>query len=318
MRSGVELDFEAGDGPPTLRIDIAAIFFGSDGAVIYGETGGSTLTVTDVNEAPSLSVTGSQSLELPEGSNSSKADTGYEVEATDPDAGDGVTHTVSDTRFEVADGKLQVKAGQTFNYETEPTVSVTVTATDRAGLSSSETVSISITDVNERPFLALRGTQTLALREGQSDAAVTGIQVIAVDPDGDELQFSVNDDRFEVRDKQIFVKSGSSFDFETEPSITLEVTASDPGGLSYSSSVSIAVTNVNEPPSLTLAGSQTLQLQEGISASADTGIEVAATDPDSGDEITYDVSDARFEVADGKLRVKAGRPSTLRVKTRLN
>ena len=306
LRSGVELDFETGDGAPTLRIDISAIFFASDGNVIYGETGGSTVSVTNINEAPSLSVTGTQSLELREGSDSSRSETGFEVSATDPDAGDVVTHTVSDDRFEVADGKLQVKAGQTFNYETEPTVSVTVTATDRDGLSSSETVSISITDVNERPFLALRGTQTLALREGQSSSAVTGIQVIAADPDKDDLTFTLSDDRFEIRDRQIAVKEGKDFDFESEPSITLEVTASDPDGLSYSQSVTINVTNVNEPPSLTLTGSQTLRLDEGTSTSVNTGIKVAVTDPDAGDEISYEVSDTRFEVVDGKLRVKAG------------
>ena len=107
-----------------------------------------------------------------------------------------------------------------FHYEAEPTVSVTVTATDRDGLSSSETVSISITDVNERPFLALRA-QTLALREGQSSSAVTGIQVIAADPDKDDLTFTLSDDRFEIRDRQIAVKEGKDFDFETEPSIRL-------------------------------------------------------------------------------------------------
>lgn len=229
LRSGVELDFEAEGATQTLRIDISAIFFGSDGSVDYAETSGSTVTVTDVNESPALFVTGEQSLELREGT-SMTADTGYVVSATDPDAANKVTVTVDDDRFEIVDGSLRVKADQTFNYETEPTVSVTVTATDQHGARSSETVSVSITDVNEKPFLALRGAQTLSIPEGTAAEASTGIQVIAADPDGDELQYSVSDDRFEVRDKQIFAKSDSVFDFEEAASVSLTVTVTDPDG----------------------------------------------------------------------------------------
>ena len=54
---------------------------------------------------------------------------------TDLDAGDSHGFTVSDARFEVVSGDLKLKAGLSLNFEAEPTVAVTVTATDAGGLS---------------------------------------------------------------------------------------------------------------------------------------------------------------------------------------
>ena len=58
----------------------------------------------------------------------------------DPDAGDRHTLSVSDPRFEIsADGTLKLKDSETADYGKEPRIDLTVTATDRAGASYSET-----------------------------------------------------------------------------------------------------------------------------------------------------------------------------------
>ena len=125
----------------------------------------------------------------------------------------------------------------------------------------------------------------------------TGFTVAATDPDaGDAVTFSVDDSRFEITDGKLHIKAGQSFDFETTPSIDLTVTATDRDGLTDKQSVTVQVDNVNEAPTVTTNGSQTLTLLEGTSIAADTGFTVTATDPDSGDAVTYAVSDARFEV----------------------
>ena len=60
--------------------------------------------------------------------------------AHDPDSGDTHTYKTSDDRFEVAaDGTLKLKAGQHLDYASEPTVKLTVTATDAGGLSTCRT-----------------------------------------------------------------------------------------------------------------------------------------------------------------------------------
>ncbi|MEM8575968.1 MAG: cadherin repeat domain-containing protein, partial [Pseudomonadota bacterium] len=52
------------------------------------------------------------------------------------------------------------------------------------------------------------------------------------DPDaGDSHSYTVSDARFEVVAGQLKLKDGVSLDHEAEPSLTLEVTATDQGGL---------------------------------------------------------------------------------------
>ena len=66
---------------------------------------------------------------------------------TDPDAGDSHTYSVSDARFEItADGTLKLKAGQHLDYASEPTVKLTVTATDAGGLSTQKTFTLNVQD----------------------------------------------------------------------------------------------------------------------------------------------------------------------------
>ena len=92
--------------------------------------------VSNVNEPPIVSTGGAQTLVLNEGT-SVAGDTGITVSASDPDAGYNVTFSVSDNRFEIKNGKLHVKAGQSFDFETEPKIELTVTGTDEGGLSDS-------------------------------------------------------------------------------------------------------------------------------------------------------------------------------------
>ncbi len=78
------------------------------------------------------------------------------ISTIDPDAGDTHTYAVDDARFEVADDGggnmvLKLKAGESFDYETEPVVSVLVTTTDQGALSYNETFTINVTDGNDAP-----------------------------------------------------------------------------------------------------------------------------------------------------------------------
>ncbi len=73
------------------------------------------------------------------------------VSSFDPDDGDSVTYSVSDDRFEVVDRELRLKDGESLDHETAESLDVTVTATDTGGLSTSESFTIEVTDVNEAP-----------------------------------------------------------------------------------------------------------------------------------------------------------------------
>ncbi len=86
-------------------------------------------------------------------------------------------------------------------------------------------------------------------------AAIIGT-ISVTDPNGDNtFTFAVSDSRFVVSgtpgNYQLALKSGISLDYETEPSVSLNVTATDLGGLSVTKSFTISVTDM---PGNTITG----------------------------------------------------------------
>ena len=249
------------------------------------------LPVADVNKAPEgIALAGDGLVENLEGAAAGR------LTATDPD-GDALGWSVSDTRFEVADGVLKLKPGVALDAEAEPAVTLTVTATDAGGLATSRVLELPVADVNEAPEgIALAGDGLVENLEGAAAGRLT-----ATDPDGDALGWSVSDARFEVADGVLKLKPGVALDAEAEPAVTLTVTATDAGGLSTSRVLELPVADVNEAPEgIVLAGDGLVENLEGAAAGR-----LTATDPD-GDALGWSVSDTRFEVADGVLKLKPG------------
>ncbi len=71
----------------------------------------------------------------------------------DPDS-DTDTITVDDARFEVVAGQLMLTAGTSLDHEAAATVDVTVTVTDLAGLTTSQTFVVNVQDLNDGPVAA--------------------------------------------------------------------------------------------------------------------------------------------------------------------
>ena len=64
--------------------------------------------------------------------------------------------------------------------------------------------------------------------------------------DSDTHTYAVSDARFEVVDGQLKLKDGVSLDHEAGDTVSLDVTTTDAGGLSYTETFSISVGDVNE------------------------------------------------------------------------
>ena len=195
------------------------------------------LTVDDLNESPTdITLDNSNVAENADG-----AVIG-ELEVFDPDTGDVHLLSVDDSRFEISGTRLQLKAGQMLDKETEPTLSVTVTATDMggAGISFDKSFTITVDDVNEVPTnIALSNS---AVTEGE-EAAVIG-RVAVADPDaGDIHTFVVDDARFEIVGGNLQLTAGQSLDHDVEPTVEITITATDLAGtgLSYDQSFTIVV-----------------------------------------------------------------------------
>ncbi|MEM7330046.1 MAG: LamG-like jellyroll fold domain-containing protein [Pseudomonadota bacterium] len=253
-----------------------------------------TIDVLDVNEGPS-------DLSL-DGSSVSENDTGAVIgtlSSFDPDDGDSVTYTVSDDRFEIVDGQVRLVDGVSLDHEEAGSIDLTVTATDSGGLSTEETFTIDVLDVNEGPSDLTLDNTTVA----ENDAGAVIGTLSSFDPDdGDSVNYTVSDDRFEVVDGVVRLVDGVSLDHEEAASIELTVTATDSSGLSTEETFTIDVLDVNEGPS-------DLTLDNATLAENDPGAVIgtlSSFDPDAGDTITYTVSDDRFEVIDGQVRLVDG------------
>ena len=177
------------------------------------------------------------------------------VIVADPDAGDSQSFQVSDNRFEVVDGQLKLKDGVSLDHEAEPTVNVTVTATDSAGNQIQQIFAITVGDVNEAQTAMSLDNSSVA---ENAAGAVVGTLTVA-DPDaGDSQSFQVSDSRFEVVDGQLKLKDGVSLDHEGEPSVNVTVTATDSAGHQIQQTFTITVGDVNEAQTALTLGDNTV------------------------------------------------------------
>lgn len=218
---------------------------------------------------------------------------------SDPDAGDSQSFQLSDNRFEIVNGQLKLKDGIALDFETEPSVNVTVTATDKGGHGISQQFTIVVGDVNEAQTALSLDHNTVS--ENAAGAVIGGLTV--ADPDaGDSQSFVVSDSRFEIVEGQLKLKDGLSLDFEIEQTIDMTVTATDKAGHSISQDFSIVVGDVNEAQTaLSLNGAYVAENAAGAVIG-----DLTVTDPDQGDSQTFIVSDSRFEIVNGQLKLKDG------------
>ncbi|HZO47511.1 MAG TPA: hypothetical protein VFB68_16560 [Xanthobacteraceae bacterium] len=223
------------------------------------------------------------------------------VSTVDPDAGNTHTYTVNNNSFEVVNGQLRLKAGQSLDYEAGATVNVTVTSTDQGGLSISETFAITVTNVNETPTDINLVGNTVA---ENAPGAIIGT-VTTTDPDaGNTHTYGVNDGRFEVVDGQLKLKDGVTLDFEDDASIAVDVTSTDQNGLARTETFTINVTNANDAPdSISLVANPVNENSPG----ATIGI-LSGNDPDAGDALSFSIADLEspFEVVGNVLKLKEG------------
>ena len=288
LKDGTTLDFESDTGP--IEVTITASGDGDSATHTV------SVSINDVNEAPSITVEDGAVDENDMGTVIGA------VSATDPDADDSHTFEVSDDRFEVADGMLKLKDDASLDHEAAGTVTVTVTVTDADGLTDSADVTVTVNNVDEAPSAPEVRDGPFSIAENDEGAVVTSL-ADSTDPEGDEVTYSVDDDRFEITNSLVLkLKDGMSLDHEAGDSVELMLTASDPAGNSSTSMVTIMVTNVNEAPGISVADGTTPAGMAANSTIEENAMgvpvgEIMLSDPDAGDTHTVSVDDDRFEAS---------------------
>lgn len=144
--------------------------------------------------------------------------------------------------------------------------------------------------------------------ENTSGATVIGT-VTTTDVDSTSHTYTVSDARFEVVGGELRLKAGNSLNFEAirgagaTATITMDITARDSSGNTYTEAFTITVTDVNDAPTtISLDVSTVRENDEG----AVIGTLSSVDEDDVANAVTYSVSDARFEVVGGQLKLKAG------------
>ncbi|MCP5443670.1 MAG: putative Ig domain-containing protein [Chromatiaceae bacterium] len=230
-----------------------------------------TVTVDDVNEAPSI--TSTPVTEATQGQPYS-----YDVEATDPDAGDTLTFSLVTAPVGMTIDPASGLIGWTPSNAQVGDNAVEVQVTDSGGLSDTQSFTVKVDDVNEAP--SITSTPVTEATQGQPYS----YDVEATDPDaGDTLTFSL-----------VTAPVGMTIDPASgligwtpsnaqvgDNAVTVKVT--DSGGLSDTQSFTVTVDDVNEAPSIT--STPVLGATQGQPYSYD----VEATDPDAGDTLTFNL-----------------------------
>ncbi|WP_254512701.1 cadherin domain-containing protein [Anatilimnocola floriformis] len=282
-----------------------------------------TINVTNVNSAPTIAP---QTFSVPE--NSANGTTIGSVLASDVDAGDllafAITGGNASGAFAISPaGVLSVANGSLLNFEGTPSYSLTVSVTDNGSPvgSSSATITINLTNVNEAPTLA---PQAFSVAENSANGATVGT-VVANDVDaGDTKSFAItagnSSGAFAINASTgvITVANGSLLNFEGTSSYPLTVSVTDSGSLSASNTVTVNLTNVNEAPTI---APQTFSVAENSANGAAVGT-VVANDVDASDSKSFAItagnssgafainaSTGAITVANGSLLNFEGTPS---------
>ena len=266
----------------------------SDGQ--YSATQDLSISVSDVNEAPSFAIT---NVDL----SSAENNTGFKytvAAAIDEDPSDRLSYQLSGSdaaEFSFNTSTRELVFAATPNYE-NPLDSggnndyrISVVASD-GEYSASQDISITVTDVNEAPSFT---NSSVELDAAENDANFVHIVEAATDEDqGQQLTYTISGAdqayfSFDPATRELtFITTPdyeTPLDQDSNNVYQLTITASD-GEYSTSQDLSIAVTNVNEAPSASISvspdpSSTTLTTLTAVSLDGSS-----SSDPD-GDSLDY-------------------------------
>ena len=285
LQTNVALDYET-QTSYAVTVSVSDGNGGSDSIPV-------TIDVTDVREKPSFAP-GGVILTVAENTVSGR-NIGNPITATDPDSGDTLTYSLQRGdagafRIDPNTGQLQTHAA--LDYETKRFYTdLAVRATDSTGLVGSTRLTINVTDVaeNSAPVFTEGSSATRTIAENTASGQNIGSAVAATDADNDTLTYRLGGTdatAFSIVSTTGQLQTNAALDYEVKTSYSVTISVSDGNGGSDSITVTIDVTDVSEKPSFA-PGGVTLTVAENTVSGTDIGDPITATDPDSGDTLTY-------------------------------
>ncbi|QDT11350.1 beta strand repeat-containing protein [Stieleria marina] len=274
-----QLDFESA---PSFSLVVSV----TDGDATATNT--VTINLNDLNESPTVSGGGTVAIDENTADDTVVFDA---LSAADPD-GNTLTWAIDSGNESGAfaidsNGVITVADSSQLDFETVESFTLVIGVTDGGELSATDTVTINLNDLNESPTLA--GGDTVSIDENTPDATVVFDALVADDPDGDTLIWTIDSGNesgaFAIDSNGVItVADSSQLDFETVESITLVIGVTDGGELSATDTVTINLNDLNESP--TLAGGDTVSIDENTPDATVVFDALVADDPD-GDTLTW-------------------------------
>jgi len=283
-------DFEMpGDGGTNNVFDVVVNV--SDGTATT--TQAVAITVTDVNEAPVLTV-------APTISAAENQIAVATASATDVDAGDTLTFSLTGTdaalfAVDAVTGVITFVAPPNFEMPGDAGINnvfdITVNVSDGT-LTDSQAVAVTVTDVNDAPVITSAAIASIA--ENAANATMSAFTAIATDEDGDALTFSLTG--ADAGDLAIDPMTGV-ITFVTTPDFEMQLDADlsndfavmlnvSDGTTTTTQDFTFNVTNVNEAPVFSNTGPVSVQENQ-----TDAGI-ATVSDPDITDAVTFSLTGA--------------------------
>ena len=233
-----------------------------------------TVTVTNINEAPTITSTGTTFTALSFDENGTSDVATYT--ATDVDANSDLTWSVEDNDFgdfnimENGDGDGELKFKMPPNYEdpidsdTNNTYSLTVKVRDNHGnLSDTLNVVVTVNDVNETPVVSGVATPSFAEIEFDATSADLNIGTYTYTDEDRNPADTITWDLSGTDAAHFSISSGGELSFSIEPNFevpvdmsssndyVIVVEANDGEGGIGTYDVTVEVTNVDETPKIT-------------------------------------------------------------------
>lgn len=284
LKQGMVLDFETN---PVLDVTVTV-----DDTSIAGSPDASrahSVQIVNVNEPATVQLT-NPVTSLSEGASTASRIKVADIVVTGDALGTDVvslTGTNADL-FEIVGAGLFLRAGTGLDFETVPTLSVTV-AVDDATIGSTPdataNLSISITNVNEAPSVSLVNTVT-SFSESFNTSTRTRVADIQITDDGTGTNAvdltGVDAALFEIVGTSLFLRAGVVLDFESNPALDVTVTVDDTAiGATpdASTSLQIAITDVVEsaPVIGSFSGAVTF-MEDGAAIALDSDATFADSD----------------------------------------
>ncbi|MFN9342280.1 MAG: cadherin repeat domain-containing protein, partial [Planctomycetota bacterium] len=268
------------------------------------------INLTDVDEFDVGAVTDSNAAANSVAENSANGTAvGLTAAASDADATTNtITYTLDDTaggRFAInsSTGVVTVANSSLLNYEAATSHSITVRATSADGSWSTQTYTISLTDVDEFDVGAVTDTDAAAnsVAENSANGTTVGFTASATDADGttNTITYTLDDNaggRFAINSSTgvVTVANGSLLDRESAASHSITVRATSADGSWSNQSFTINLSDVDEfdVGAVTDSNAAANTLAENSANGTAVGITASASDADATtNTITYTLDD---------------------------